>query len=142
MKQETKASSRFAPGTSGNPAGKPRGVRHKSTVLLQALLEKGAQEIVETVITQAKAGDLTACRLVLDRLMPVAKERPIKIKLPEIVTAADAAAAQDAILQAVAAGELLPTEGTNLAGIVEARRKAIETEDLERQLMALEANRT
>jgi hypothetical protein len=45
---------------------------------------------------------------------------------------------QNAILQAVAAGDLLPGEAATLAGIVEARRKAVETQELEQRITALE----
>ncbi|MDR3481166.1 MAG: hypothetical protein P4L91_10670 [Burkholderiaceae bacterium] len=39
---------------------------------------------------------------------------------------------------AVASGELLPSESATLAGIAEARRKALETEVLEARIAALE----
>lgn len=42
------------------------------------------------------------------------------------------------IVPAVAAGELLPAEAATVAGIVEARRKALETQELERRIAALE----
>jgi hypothetical protein len=38
----------------------------------------------------------------------------------------------------VAAGDILPGEGATLAGIVEARRKAVETQELEARISALE----
>jgi hypothetical protein len=49
------------------------------------------------------------------------------------------AAAQGAILKACAAGDLLPGEAATLSGVVEARRRAIETVDLEQRIAALEA---
>jgi hypothetical protein len=44
-------------------------------------------------------------------------------------------------LSAVATGELTPGEGTALAGIVEQHRKAIETQELEQRIAALEAKK-
>lgn len=128
-------SGRFGP---GNP-GRPKGARHKSTLAILALMEGEAESITRTCIEAAKAGDLTAIRLVLDRLLPPAKERPLRVKLPDVVSLEDVAQAQAAILKAVAAGELLPTEGATLAGIVESRRKAIETAELEARVSALES---
>lgn len=122
----------------GNP-GRPRGARHKTTLAVLALMEGEAESITRTCIEAAKAGDLTAIRLVLDRLLPPAKERPLRVKLPDVVSLEDVAQAQAAILKAVAAGELLPTEGATLAGIVESRRKAIETAELEARVSALES---
>lgn len=125
-------------GESGNPIGKPAGTRNKATVMVTAIMERGAREIAEAVVGLAKDGDLSAARLVLERLVPPAKERPICITLPDTGTADGIAEAQNAILQAVAAGDLLPGEGATLAGIVEARRKAVETQELEARISALE----
>ncbi|MCK2097121.1 DUF5681 domain-containing protein [Thauera aromatica] len=125
---------RFKP---GNP-GRPKGSRHKSTLAMLALLEGEAETITRTCIEAAKAGDMTAIRLVLERLLPPAKERPLKLTLPEVQTAEGVAEAQAAILRAVAAGEILPGEAATLTGIVESRRKAIETAELENRITALE----
>lgn len=125
-------------GESGNPTGKPAGARNKATIMVQAIMERGAQEITDAVVTAAKGGDLSAARLVLERLLPPARERPIFLELPSTDTAEGVAQAQDAILQAVAAGELLPGEAATLAGVVEARRKAVETLELEQRIAALE----
>jgi hypothetical protein len=128
-------------GQSGNPTGKPIGAKNKATRMVQAIMEGGAQEITEAVVGLAKDGDLSAARLVLERLVPPAKERPIFLALPDTSTAGGIAEAQQAILQAVAAGDLLPGEGSTLAGIVEARRKAVETLELEQRITALEGKK-
>ena len=125
-------------GESGNPAGRTKGSRNKATMLVMKLMEDDAAAITKTVIDAAKAGDLAAAKLVIDRLAPPAKERPVFVALPATDTAEGIAQAQDAILQAVAAGDLLPGEAATLAGIVEGRRKALETEELERRIAALE----
>ena len=128
-------------GQSGNPTGKPAGVRNKATVMVQSIMERGAQEIAEAIVGLAKEGDLSAARLVLERLLPPAKERPISLALPSTDTAGGIAEAQQAILQAVAAGDLLLGEGTALSSIVEARRKAVETLQLEQRITALETKK-
>jgi hypothetical protein len=128
----------WAKGESGNPAGKPAGARNKSTRMVLAIMERGAKEITEAVVKLAKDGDLSAARLVIERLLPPAKDRPIFLALPDTDTAAGIAQAQAVIVQAVAAGELLPGEAATLAGIVEVRRKALETQELEQRIAALE----
>ena len=128
-------------GESGNPTGKPAGVRNKATVMVQSIMERGAKEITEAVVGLAKEGDLSAARLVLERLLPPAKERPISLALPSTDTAGGIAEAQQAILHAVATGDLLPGEGATMAGIVEARRKAVETHELEQRISALEGKK-
>ncbi len=128
----------WKPGQSGNISGKKPGSRNKATSMVLALMETGAKEITEAVITAAKAGDLTAARMILDRLAPPAKERPLSLALPDTATADGISAAQQSILQAVAIGDLLPSEAATLAGVVEVRRKALETLELESRITALE----
>ena len=128
----------FKPGTSGNPAGKPAGTRSKSTQLLLALMEGGAEKITQAVIDAAQAGDLMAAKIILDRVMPPAKERPVYVDLPDTSTSEGVSAAQNAILQAVAAGDLLPNEASTLSAIVEAKRKSIETQELADRITQLE----
>lgn len=128
----------WQPGQSGNPSGKKPGSRNKATAMVLALMEKGAKEITDAVITAAKAGDLTAARMILDRLAPPAKERPVSLALPSTDNAEGINQAQQAILQAVAVGDLLPGEAATLAGIVEIRRRALVTQNLEERITALE----
>ena len=78
----------WKPGTSGNPAGRPRGSLNKTTRAVLELLEGEAGTITRTCIEAAKGGDMTAIRLVLDRLVPPAKERPVSLPdLPDTSTA-------------------------------------------------------
>lgn len=130
--------SAFKPGQSGNPKGKPAGTRSKSTQLLLALMEGGAEKITQAVIEAAQGGDLMAAKIILDRVMPPAKERPVQVDIPDTSTSEGVAAAQNAILQAVAAGDLLPGEASTLSTIVEAKRRAIETQELADRITQLE----
>jgi len=128
-------------GESGNPTGKPAGARNKATIMVQTIMERGAKEIAEAVVELAKEGDLSAARLVIERLVPPAKERPITLTLPDTGSSEGISQAQAAILQAVATGELLPGEAATLANIIEARRKAFETQQLEQRITALESKK-
>ena len=107
--------------------------------MVLALMEGGAEEITQAVVAAAKKGDLAAARLVIERLAPPLRERPLSLPLPDTRTASGVSEAQQAILDAVGGGEILPGEGTALAGILEARRKALETVELEQRISALEA---
>lgn len=129
----------WKPGQSGNPQGKNRGARNKATQMVLALMEGGAAEITNTIVAAAKKGDLAAARLVIERLAPPLRERPLSLPLPDTRTVAGVSEAQQAILEAVGGGEILPGEGTALAGILEVRRKALETVELEQRISALEA---
>jgi hypothetical protein len=128
----------WKPGQSGNPAGKPPGTRNRATQMVLAFMEGGAEEITLAIIDAARKGDMAAARLVLERHAAPARERPLSLNLPDTSTVAGVSEAQQAILQAVGSGELMPGEGTALAGILEARRKALETIELEQRNSALE----
>ena len=136
--KRTAPKSAFKPGQSGNLKGKPAGTRSKATQLLLALMEGDASAITKAVIDAAKAGDLMAAKIILDRLIPPAKERPVNVNLPDTTTAQGVSAAQSAILQAVASGDLLPGEAATLSGIVESKRRAIETQELSERITQLE----
>ena len=128
----------WKPGQSGNPSGRPSGSRNKATIIALSLMEGAAEEITQAVIDAARGGDLSAARLVLERLAPPMRERPISIDLPDTSSAEGINQAQQAIIEAVGMGELLLGEGSALAGLVEARRKALETIELEQRVAALE----
>lgn len=131
----------FAKGKSGNPRGRPAGARNKASLMLDKLMESGAQDIVETVIDRAKGGDMTAARLILERLVPPAKERPIAIELPPTSDAQGVADAQALVIATLGSGGLLPGEAATIMSMLEARRKGIETVELEARIKSLEENR-
>jgi Family of unknown function (DUF5681) len=131
-------SGQWKKGQSGNPAGMPKGTRHRATQLVEKLMEDDAEDIVRAVVNAAKAGDPTAMRLCIERLAPVRKGRPVAFDLPQIETAADVTGALGTIAGAMAAGELTPDEAGAVAGVIEAKRRAIETVEHEERLRKLE----
>jgi hypothetical protein len=128
----------FKPGQSGNPAGRPKGARHKTTLAIEALLDGQHEKLTQKAIDLALAGDMQALRICMDRLAPVRRDRPVMFDLPRIETIADLPQATRAIMEAVAAGELTPSEAAELGKLVDAHAKAIEVTDLHRRLEALE----
>jgi hypothetical protein len=76
-----------------------------------------------------------ALRLVLDRLLP--KGRAVRLDLP-LRTLADLDQATGAVAGALAEGGLALDEVAPLTGLIEARRRLLETTELERRLAALE----
>jgi Family of unknown function (DUF5681) len=128
----------FPPGQSGNPNGRPKGARNATTRALEALLDGEAEELTRKAIELGKAGDLTALRLCLDRIVPPRKDRHIAFALPAMNEAADAAKGLSAIVAAVASGELTPSEAAELTKLVESFARVLETVDHEERLKALE----
>jgi hypothetical protein len=103
------------------------------------LLDGEADALTRKAVEIALAGDTTALRLCLDRLLPPRKDRPISFPLPELKTAEDAVGAAAALLKAVADGELTPMEAAEVSKLVANFVEALKVSDLEERLMALEA---
>lgn len=131
---------RFQSGNAGGP-GRPAGSRNRATVMLDKLAEADAREILAKQIELAKEGDQRAADLVMSRVWPVRKGRLVALDLPAIDTATDIVAALGVVAEAVAAGVISPDEGNGVASILETKRRAIETSDLEKRIKALEEQR-
>ena len=99
----------FQKGQSGNPRGRPAGSRNTATLACEALLEGQAEALTQKAITMALAGDTTALRLCLERLVAPRRERFVRFDLPPLQSPADAARAMAGIAAAVAFGEIIPT---------------------------------
>ena len=54
------------------------GARHKATVAAEALLDGEAEALTRKAVEMALAGDGTALRLCLDRIIPPRRERPVR----------------------------------------------------------------
>jgi len=129
---------RFKPGTSGNPKGKPRGARHKATLAALTLLQGEAEALTRVAINAAIAGDLTALKLCLERIIPPTKDHPVDVKLPKMTTVSDMPKFTAALLDAVSSGKLGPSEAEKLCKIVTAHREAIQISDFEQRIADLE----
>lgn len=131
----------FQPGQSGNPAGRPKGNSSRAARLLQALSGEDIDGILSAMVEEAKGGNVGAARLLIERIFPPAKERLLSLPgMPVITDAASVAEAQNWIVQSVALGELTPGEGNTLAAVIESRRRALETLELEQRIAAVEAD--
>jgi hypothetical protein len=131
----------FQPGQSGNPNGRRPGARNKTCALALKLMDADAKPVILALIQAAKGGDVAAIRLVLERVAPLPRNRPVQFTMPAIETSADLGEAMGAILQAAADGELAPDEAVSIASLIETRRRTIETLELEQRIAALEQNR-
>lgn len=129
----------FEPGNNANPAGRPSGSRNKATLILDALADGEANEILKKVLEAAKNGDARSQEMILARVWPPRKSRPVSFLLPPMVKAADLVAGLQAILDATASGDLTPDEASVIGGLIETKRKAIETVEIEQRLARLEA---
>jgi hypothetical protein len=128
----------FQPGQSGNPRGRRPGARNRVSALAQRLMDADAEPVILALIRAAKGGDVAAIKLVLERVAPLPRNRPVQFHMSPIETTADLGEAMGAIMQAAADGELSPDEAVSIASLIEPRRKALETLELEARIARLE----
>src|SRR3712207_6078652 len=131
-------STRGRPFQAGN-AGRPKGVRNKATVAMEALLDGEAEALSRKAVELALEGDTTALRLCMDRIAPPRKDRPVPFTLPSLTSARDAVTASAALLEAVASGDLTPIEAGELSKLVANYVEALKTSDIEERLAKVEA---
>jgi Family of unknown function (DUF5681) len=129
---------RFAKGHSGNPQGKPKGARHRTTLAAEALLAGEIEKLTRKAVELALDGDTTALRLCLERVVPVRRERAIELELPVLRSAADSVAAMTVFTDGVANGALTPGEALALSKLVETFVKALEADEFDQRLRFLE----
>jgi hypothetical protein len=121
---------KWKPGQSGNPGG-----RSGQTQAIRAKLAAGAEAVTRKILAAAKKGDMQACRLILERLVP-----PIK-PTAEVVCFelddTDLPSAAKSILRAIASGELPPDQGKSLIEGLSAVARVIEVAELQKAVEEL-----
>jgi hypothetical protein len=75
----------------------------------------------------------------MDRMCPPRKDRHVSFALPKLERAADAVNAAATIVDAVASGELTPSEASELSRLVAAYAGTLEAADFDARLRKLEA---
>ena len=126
-------------GVGGNPRGLSPGSRHKITLLAEQMVGDDGPAVIRKCIDMAKSGNEVAMRLVVERILPPRKDRPINFELPEsLITARDVSEALSGVIAQTAKGDISPDEATNVTALLEAKRRAIETCELEARISRLE----
>jgi hypothetical protein len=72
----------------------------------------------------------------IDRILP--KDRPVKIDLPPIEGRSNLVAAYAAIMKAVGAGEITPSEGSAVAALLASNAKFIDDVEFDARLRKIE----
>ena len=130
----------------GNPGG-PGGSRRRSFALRRAAEDAISPEHIEAMLRKATRlaleGNLSAMRLVLDRVCGRAAEapkdaEPVSVQLPPLRTAADCNIAIDRVIDGIVKGTVDREVATLLTAAIHTRLKAIELNDIEDRLAELE----
>jgi hypothetical protein len=127
---------RFRPGQSGNPRGKPRGTKHQSTKLRDAIAAD-LHVIVATLVEKAKEGDTGAAALLFSRTLPPLRPQS---EPPEAALQGESLTERaEAVTAATLAGELSPTSATELMALLGQQARIVEISELAVRLERIEA---
>lgn len=125
----------FKKGASGNPQGRPKGIKDRR-VVLRELFERHAEKLAAKAVEAALNGDAQAMRICIDRVVPALKAREDTSPLPEFTGTLTERG--EACLNAMAYGQLTPSETASLLSALASQAKLTETDELERRIAALE----
>ena len=129
----------FKKGQSGNPSGRKAGSRNKVTVAAENMFTEESEAIARKAIKMALDGNAAMVKLILERIVPVRKSVPIKIKgLPDIKSIADVSELTAFLLQSTAQGKLSPNDSEIISRIAEKHIRALQLNDFEERLQQLE----
>jgi hypothetical protein len=103
---------------------------------LRNALVKELPAILEVVVKNAKGGDITAAKTILERVLP-----PLKaVEMPAAIDQLTGTLSEQgqSILAAMAVGALAPGQAAQLLGAIAAQGKIIEVDELSRRITELE----
>ncbi|MBF0292784.1 MAG: hypothetical protein HQK86_11585 [Nitrospinae bacterium] len=126
---------KFKKGVSGNLRGRPKGARDKR-IELRKLFESHAPALVNKAVEMALAGDTTAMRLCLDRIVAPKKDDPIT--LPELRDKPTLSAKAQLVLDFVSDGGITPGEADSIMKTITGLMKVREFDEIEKRIEVLE----
>ena len=107
-------------------------------MMAEKMLGADAADIVKKVVASAKAGEPWAVKLVIERILPPAKDRPTPLELPRMASPADLPGALARVVDAMAEGALTPSEAAAIVTTLEAYGRASVFAGHDERLMRLE----
>ena len=128
----------FTKGVSGNPTGRPKGIKDKRHRYSEAI-DSMIPQVLDSVFQRAIAGDMTAAKMLLDRTLP--NKRPEQERVEISHTGNISLDAQN-VLRSVLDGEVSPDVGASLLSAMTSVLKAVEVEDLAKRIGALEGQKS
>jgi len=128
--------SKFPEGQSGNPAGRPPGIKDRRAIYRQ-MIEPNKEALIKKAVEMALDGNEQMLRLLLDRLLPA---KPKDDPLPEIGELTGTIAEQsEKIISLATDGVITPIEANTLLQAIESKAKLVELEEVKERLIAIEA---
>lgn len=129
-----RSSTSFKKGQSGNPSGKQPGTTSRAR--FRKLVDTDLPGIVQTLVTNAKAGDTHAAKVLLDRLIPALKPTTDALSLKSTGTLAERG---EAIIAAMTSGKVSPDQASIAMNTLTAQAKLAEQGEILQRIEQLEA---
>ena len=126
---------KFEKGQSGNPKGRPKGVVDRRSRYL-ALFEQHMPDVVDQVVSAAVGGDMTACKILLDKILPSVRSMAPVMSLPR--SGKSATERSSAVIEAMLNGSLAPDQAATAISVLVDHARLCEHTELEARLATLE----
>jgi hypothetical protein len=134
VSEERDAIGRFIKGP-----GRARGSRNRRPSILSMLPPDALQTLYTTIFAAAASGDMTAARLLLDRMDPAPKGRPVELPGMPPIDGIDAAQqAGRKVLEIMLAGEVSPDEAGQVIAVIMQQVVGLEARDWSKLLSDLQ----
>ena len=125
---------RWQPGTTGNPRGRPADTT--AAAELRRAIRSAAPAAALALLKAAKAGDVSACRAVLNVALPPL--RPVEEAAPVDLGSGGIADRARVVLDRVADGSIGTGQAKDLLDSLQALARIAESQELEARVAALE----
>lgn len=134
-----KGTGKFQKGKTGNPNGRPKGSRNKTTMMVQALFDGDAEKIYQIVHKLAIEDEFwPALKASLDRVLPPLKSTPLAFEMPPLKTLDDLVKGHREVIDAFARGDITADDARVFDSLLSGARDAMATADLAERVATLE----
>ena len=137
-KPQRDALGRALPGSSLNPAGKAKGTL-SPVGRMRAALADDLPDILASVVEQAKAGDLQAARIILDRVLPSLRAEAAPVSLAGLDGDAPLTERATLVFKAATAGDISVESASTLITALSGLSRLREADELAARVARLEA---
>ena len=128
---------KFAKGNPGGP-GRPRSAVSRSAVALDEMGAGIGEQVFQVIVDKALAGDLRAAEILLSRVWPTRRGRPLAIDTAAMKVPSDLVPVASDVTNAVLSGEMTPHEGRAVSSLFQMQCKMFELVEFECRLQAIE----